>query len=77
MKLTHRIHVCLIILFNYFNSLFRYNKFTELRQNLLHFDSIMNLIHYESINVIWANDSDKIDVDYIKQILTLWKTFLL
>ena len=43
-------------MFNYFfNLLFRNNEFTEVRQDLLHFDSIMNLIHYESISVTWAN----------------------
>ena len=53
MKLTHRIHVCLIIfLIHYFNI----NEFTEVRQDLLHFDSIMNPTHYESISVTWANN---------------------
>ena len=42
-------------LFNYFfNSLFWYNEFAEVRQDSLHFDSIMKPIHYESISVTWA-----------------------
>ena len=45
-------------LFNYFfNSLLWYNEFTEVRQNPLHFDSIINPTHYESISVTWANGS--------------------
>ena len=43
MELTHGIHVCLTI----FNSLFWYNEFTEVKQDSLHFDSIMNPTHYE------------------------------
>ena len=27
----------------------------EVRHDSLHFDSIMNLFHYESISVIWTN----------------------
>ena len=50
-KLTHRIHDFLII---FFNSLFWYNEFTEVRQDSLHFDSIMNLIHYEATSATWA-----------------------
>ena len=50
MKLTHRIHVCLII----FLILFWYNEFTEVRQDSLHFDSIMSPIHYESISGTWV-----------------------
>ena len=46
MKLTNRVHVCLTI---FFNSLVWYNEFTEARQDSLHFDSIMNPTHYESI----------------------------
>ena len=45
MKLTHRIHVCLII--------FLIHSF-EVRQDALHFDSIMNPSHYESVSVTWA-----------------------
>ena len=41
MNLTHGIHV--------------YNEFTEVRLSSLHFDSIINLTHYESISVTWAN----------------------
>ena len=52
MKLGHRINVCLII---FLIQLFWYNEFTEVRQGSLHFDSIMNPTHYESISVIWAN----------------------
>ena len=55
MKLTHRIHVCLII---FFNSLFQYNEFTEIRQDSLNFDLIMNPTHYESISVAWAIQTD-------------------
>ena len=51
MKLTHPIHVCLIIFsIHYFDII----KFTEVRQESLHFDSTMDLIHYESISVAWA-----------------------
>ena len=39
----------------FFNSLFWYNEFTEARKDSLHFDSIMNPTHYESINVTWTN----------------------
>ena len=45
-------------LLSYFlNSLFWYNSFAEVRQDSLHFDSIMSLTHYESISVTWANKS--------------------
>ena len=50
MKLTHRLHICLII----FSFIIWYHEFTEVRQELLHFDSIMNSTHYESISVTWA-----------------------
>ena len=36
MKLTHRVHVCLIIFLNF---LFWYNEFTEARQDLLYIDT--------------------------------------
>ena len=46
-------------LFNYFfNSLFWYNEFTEVREDSLHFDSVMNLIHYELISVTWADNGN-------------------
>ena len=50
MKLTHRLHICLII----FSFIIWYHELTEVRQELLHFDSIMNSTHYESISVTWA-----------------------
>ena len=37
----------------FFNSLFQYNEFTEVRQDSLNFDLIMNPTHYESISVTW------------------------
>ena len=52
MKPTHRIHVCFIIfLIHYFEIM----NSPKVRQDSLHFDSIMNLTQYESISVIWAN----------------------
>ena len=39
---------------HFFSLLFSYNEFTEVRLGSLHFDSIMNLTHYESISVTWA-----------------------
>ena len=39
----------------FFNSLFSHNEFTEVRQDWLHFNSIMNPTHYESISVTWAD----------------------
>ena len=38
----------------FFNSLFWYNEFTEVRPDSVHVDSIMNPTHYESISVTWA-----------------------
>ena len=53
MKLTHRTHVCLsYFLIHYFDIC---NEFTVVRQDPLHFDSIMNRTHYESISVTWTN----------------------
>ena len=48
MEQTHRIHVCLITF------LIHYFEFTKVRQDCLHFDSIMNPAHYKSISVTWA-----------------------
>ena len=39
---------------NLMNEYFWYNEFTEVRQLSLHFYSIMNPTHYESISVTWA-----------------------
>ena len=48
MKQTHSIHVCLIVfLIQYFD-----NWFAEVRQDSLHFDSITDPAHYESISLI-------------------------
>ena len=41
----------------FFNSLFWYNEFTEVRKDSLHFDLIMNHSYYESISVTWANSN--------------------
>ena len=57
MKLIHHIPVCLII---FLNLLFCFNEFTEVREDSLDFDSIINCTHYESISVTWANVSTKI-----------------
>ena len=46
MKITHGINFCL-----FFNSLFWHNV---VRQDLSHFDSVMNPIYYELISVTWA-----------------------
>ena len=49
MKLSHRIHVCLIIfLIHYFDII------NLLKTRSLHFDSIMNPTNYESISVTWV-----------------------
>ena len=53
-------------LFNYFfNSLFWYNEFTEVREDSLHFDSVMNLIHYELISVTWSiRETSKTEISF-------------
>ena len=48
MKLTHRIHVCLIIFLTHY---FDFDIINLLKSDSLHFDSIMSPIHYESISV--------------------------
>ena len=50
---------CLLDFF--FDLLFWYNVFTEIRQDSLHFDSLMNPSHYESISVTWAVYFFKVD----------------
>ena len=48
MKLTHRVHVCLIIfLIHYFDVI------NLLKSDKIHY--ILNPTHYQSISVTWAN----------------------
>ena len=42
------------------------SEFTEVRQESLHFDSIMNPARYESISATWAN------VTYARKSYLLW-----
>ena len=49
----------------FLNSLNNVNEFTKVRQDLLHFDSIMNLIYYELTSVTCANDFSKHQLDFL------------
>ena len=51
MKLTHRIHVCLIILLIHYFDIMNSLKSDKTYYILI----LMNLIHYESISVTWTN----------------------
>ena len=60
-------------LLSYFlNSLFWYNSFAKVRQDSLHFDSIMSLTHYESISVTWANNTSHHILEKNLKQLGLW-----
>ena len=53
MKQTHRIHDGLIIFLIHYFDLINLLKSDKIH-HILHFDSIMNPTHYESISVTWT-----------------------